>query len=50
MTINLIVDGGHLGFMKIVGLAETCLPGNKARFILEHISIPVKNLHCTQPF
>ena len=39
MTINSKVDGGHLGFMKIVGIAQTCLPGNQSRFVLEHIFI-----------
>ena len=46
------VHGGHLGFMKIVGVAQSCRSGNQARFVLEHIFITnqKKKLHCTQHF
>ena len=33
------VHGGHLGFMQIVGVAQSCRSGNQARFNLEHIFI-----------
>ena len=33
------VHGGHLGFMQIVGVAQSCRSHNQARFILEHIYI-----------
>ena len=33
------VHGGHLEFMQIVEVAQRCLSGNQARFVLEHIFI-----------
>ena len=33
------VYGGHLGFMQIVGVAQSCRSGNQAKFVLEHIFI-----------
>ena len=33
------VHGGHLGFMQIVGDAQSCQSGNQARFVVEHIFI-----------
>ena len=44
MTINKKVDiyctnGGNLGFMLIVGVAQSCQSGNHSRFVQEHIYI-----------
>ena len=33
------VHGGHLRFMPIVGVAQSCRSGNEARFVLDHIFI-----------
>ena len=43
MTIKKLIfyciHGGHLGFMQIVGVAQSCRSGIQARFVLENIFI-----------
>ena len=34
-----MASGGHLGFMQIIRVAQTCLSGNQARFVLEPMNI-----------